>query len=1130
MAIVGFSGFADAQTSVSWLSAVSGTWTDGTKWSSNPVYPNNGSPAGATYAVSINATGSPYVVELKSDVTLSSLNINSTAATVLVGNQLSGGTLTILNGIDLTSGILQLTSLGTLRGGTIASSGNGVLTAVNTGSLNGVTLSGSLTMTGSFFALNDLTVNAGSISLGNGLANDELFFAGEQGLNGSGRLEFNSFSQGTIGPYNFATLTLGHDIELRSGTSNGFVGISGGRVINQGTITATNEKRIRVGVETGLSWTNTGTLVANNGTLELGGTFSTADIGRHLTLNGGQVKLTGGTLNNTGATFFARSDDQAIAIGKNLTVLGGTISSVGGTILQIDGGSGSAGACVLDGVALLSDVAVSNQSELQIRNALPFTGQTIRITGGTLRLSADAAIAGNASILLADSGSQLLPPTSGSLTIGPGVTVISNGVSNLIGQVQGATPQFINQGLIRTTDPSPNVTSFRGSNEGTIHADGGIISALISFNSGTMLTTNGGRVVFSGINNGTITADHASISAQGTLTQIGTMIVSNGSLTISDLSTAQALAVQRINSDVFITGTLNNSGAQLPVTGVNGQWEIWGGRIAGGSITSGDASPLRLKTGTGTIENASIYAPVQVDNSTLSLTGAWHNFGTISLQNGTVSIQNPGDNQGMILGTGTIASAGSWVFSQLGAFDGNNTTIVIGGTLDNSSTTLDLAAANAWYLNSGSIAGGTITSSNHAKKIVVLGTNSQIGNVKLDADLDLGRVPIQGSRLTATGIELLNDSAIALVGAGVTLTVGGGVSGNGSVLIGVQNRVVFSGENTLGSGITIRRHTNGVATLSGSSTLVNNGQIVADVAGARLVVSTLLRNNGVLASTNGGSIALLNSSSLLNYTSGTLTGGTWRVGAGSTMTFGSSTITTNNATIVLDGVGSTFAPINQLRGNLGRFTITNGRDFNSVGSLTNSGSIVVGPGSTLNVLDSFNNLSGLLDLNFKMVVDYTATSPLDELVGQIGSQIISSAVNADPGLAIGSIDDGNVVRLQIVANGDANLDGIVNYNDLSTLASNYTSSDLVAGSLVAVPTSLNDPKWVDGDFNYDGAVNLTDLYALGWQYKDPEHPLNQSLQTLGLPPINVPEPGMIGLAIAGMGLLARRRRVLSDQD
>src|SRR4051794_29181250 len=50
---------AVAGTVASWISPVSGAWTDSSRWSSAPFFPNNGSPSGASYDAVVGAAGGP---------------------------------------------------------------------------------------------------------------------------------------------------------------------------------------------------------------------------------------------------------------------------------------------------------------------------------------------------------------------------------------------------------------------------------------------------------------------------------------------------------------------------------------------------------------------------------------------------------------------------------------------------------------------------------------------------------------------------------------------------------------------------------------------------------------------------------------------------------------------------------------------------------------------------------------------------------------------------------------------------------------------------------------------------------------------------------------------------------------
>ena len=73
---------ASAATTSNWLTATSGNWTDPTKWSTNPNYPNNGAPPGTAYDAVVAATGAAYTVALDSTVTIDHLTVNSVDATM----------------------------------------------------------------------------------------------------------------------------------------------------------------------------------------------------------------------------------------------------------------------------------------------------------------------------------------------------------------------------------------------------------------------------------------------------------------------------------------------------------------------------------------------------------------------------------------------------------------------------------------------------------------------------------------------------------------------------------------------------------------------------------------------------------------------------------------------------------------------------------------------------------------------------------------------------------------------------------------------------------------------------------------------------------------------------------------
>jgi hypothetical protein len=116
--------FAQTFVTATWLNPVSGSWTDATKWSSDPDYPNNN--ATTTFDAEISPVGSPYTIDLIDSVSIDMLTIPSTDATLSIG---PGGALTlatrfsaagqvVLNGgviniTDFSSGLADVHGAGT---------------------------------------------------------------------------------------------------------------------------------------------------------------------------------------------------------------------------------------------------------------------------------------------------------------------------------------------------------------------------------------------------------------------------------------------------------------------------------------------------------------------------------------------------------------------------------------------------------------------------------------------------------------------------------------------------------------------------------------------------------------------------------------------------------------------------------------------------------------------------------------------------------------------------------------------------------------------------------------------------------------------------------------------------------
>lgn len=78
-------GTASGQTPASWLAATSGNWTDASRWSTDPFFPNNGNN-GVDYDATVGVTGAAYDVTLDANITIQNLTQNSADARLVLGD------------------------------------------------------------------------------------------------------------------------------------------------------------------------------------------------------------------------------------------------------------------------------------------------------------------------------------------------------------------------------------------------------------------------------------------------------------------------------------------------------------------------------------------------------------------------------------------------------------------------------------------------------------------------------------------------------------------------------------------------------------------------------------------------------------------------------------------------------------------------------------------------------------------------------------------------------------------------------------------------------------------------------------------------------------------------------------
>jgi RHS repeat-associated protein len=210
---------------------------------------------------------------------------------------------------------------------------------------------------------------------------------------------------------------------------------------NQGMLEATASTLTLAG-----PWSSTGSLgVSGGGTLNLAGTFTTADVAS-FSRNGGTVNLTG-TLDNTGTTLAldATTGSWNLASGA---LKNGTLSEAGGAELVFTPSGGT-----LDGVTADSDLDLTATGAnvhivdgLTLNNATVWLGNASGPTYGQMFFDNTETLGGTGTVVFGKNGNNGVYADSGStLTIGPGITIRGSS-GNLSSGVPGLMEGLVNNG------------------------------------------------------------------------------------------------------------------------------------------------------------------------------------------------------------------------------------------------------------------------------------------------------------------------------------------------------------------------------------------------------------------------------------------------------------------------------------------------------------------------------------------------------------------------------------------------------------------------------------------------------------------------------------------------------------
>jgi hypothetical protein len=588
---------------------------------------NNGTmeaTKGGTLVVTVGATGN---------------TLDNTGGEIIAGSS---------SNVVLTGGIvIQNGSLVTSPGGQMQTAAGQTTTLNGTNLINAGTY---IQQDNSTTQLAGTILNTGTINLASSGDVTQLALTGTTTFAGGGTIVMSNNANNRIGPTTAAPFltSLINVNNVIEGAGNIFV--SGGEIINQGTINANQSAPLRVSFGGGSgNNVNTGTLEATNGgTLEL---------------NGGEAL----PVNNKGGTIFA-GDQSEVQLINNLDIQGGTLTTAGQGVIVVPSGNNSASstAVTLDGITQgtltnAGNLVLEDNSTANVLGTINNTGSII-LNGASnptvLQLAGNTTLTGGGSVFLSNGTSNLITDTGAGFTLTNADNLIEgNGAFDVGTLVNGGTIKA-GQGELLGINIASTFT-----NSGTLVAATG---SLLVLNGGTFNNFSGGTLA-----GGTYEVDafNSVSKTQGTATlKIGelpgfsggeittlvssifgnTSVILNGTnAVITDSSGKNALALATIGSGASLT--LENGASMItPGNLLNvGSVEI-------GSTVNG--APSTLQTGSIGLNNyAQTAGSTKIDAGGILSTTRFNQTGGLTEVDGTLGAPQGVDlNGGQFTGSGLV--------------------------------------------------------------------------------------------------------------------------------------------------------------------------------------------------------------------------------------------------------------------------------------------------------------------------------------------------------------------------------------------------------------------------------------------------------------------------------------------
>ncbi len=871
----------------------------------------------------------------------------------------TGGTVLAMDGSTV-----QFVNSVSLGYGSLATEGTGVLEvpASQIAYWTDLTHSGRTVVENNAYLRSSGTItNTGTITLNAAGNSTRLQMHAPTTLTGSGRLVMSGSQNAHIGGLPLLTNTGGHTIE-----GQGNLGINETPVLNEaGCIVQANvsgavlsiDPRNRDG-ESLPGFTNRGLLRARDGGV--------------LQING----FGGGWFDSTSGTVLAM-DGSTVQFVNSVSLGYGSLATEGTGVLEVPASQ----------IAYWTDLThsgrtvVENNAYLRSSGTITNTGTiTLNAAGNSTRLQMHAPTTLTGSGRLVMSGSQnahigglpLLTNTGGHTIEGQGnLGINETPVLNDTGCVIQANVS----GTLLTIDPrNRDAESLPGFiNRGTLQArDGGLLwltgfgGGWFDNEAGVIRALDGAEVQM---------ADNLSIG-YGTLTSEGTgrlRVMDSRNVYWTDLQHSGATVVNN-NAWLRTRGIIRNPGSiTLEAAGNSTRLQLEanttlnsGGRlIMAGSLSNAHVGGGFLLTSDGhTIEG---HGNIGINE------GAFFNTAT-----GLVNANFPA--RGL-----TIDPGGTKLVTNRGIFRASNGGDLYlsgfgGGSFDNANGIVEaLDGSRVFFVNGAAISGGVFRTSGSGALVLpgsqgmtftASTTNTGLFIAENNATVSVG------SRLTNSGVmrfvsganlsSLVLQDNTTLAGGGAIEMVGGNARIAGAAVLIVEDQTI-RGTGNIGwneASISVGEHGLVIADVPGGTLnfdpsplfgFTNEGTLRAENGGILNLSSfgggdIFVGATGRMEAIEGGRVQFDNNTNLINLSGGTLTGGTWRVQGRNTATsmqLPGGNITTNAATIELDGAQAQFAQLAGLTTNNGSLALSHGAALAPTAVFANHGALTVGAGSSL---------------------------------------------------------------------------------------------------------------------------------------------------------------------------------------